>query len=69
MNIELCPNRLFAVCQTTYRTMCGCEPLVTVGLYDRYDGTREETNMVIINVRLLSGFKLDETSLQAVSDT
>ncbi|XP_067221217.1 alpha-2-macroglobulin-like protein 1 [Chanodichthys erythropterus] len=34
----------------------------------QYDGTREETNMVIINVRLLSGFKLDETSLQALKE-
>lgn len=60
-----------AVCQTTCRTMCGCEPCLWLleRLYDRYDGTREETNMVIINIRLLSGFKLDETSLKAVSDT
>ncbi|KAK7171657.1 hypothetical protein R3I93_004075 [Phoxinus phoxinus] len=34
----------------------------------RYDGTRAETNMVIINIRLLSGFKLDETSLQALRE-
>ncbi|XP_039526840.1 alpha-2-macroglobulin-like protein 1 isoform X1 [Pimephales promelas] len=34
----------------------------------RYDGTREETNMVIINIRLLSGFKLDETSLLALKE-
>ncbi|XP_051719987.1 alpha-2-macroglobulin-like protein 1 [Ctenopharyngodon idella] len=34
----------------------------------QYNGTREETNMVIINVRLLSGFKLDETSLQALKE-
>uniref|UniRef100_A0A8C1MBU9 Uncharacterized protein n=1 Tax=Cyprinus carpio TaxID=7962 RepID=A0A8C1MBU9_CYPCA len=35
----------------------------------RYNGTRMETNMVIINVRFLSGFKPDETSLQAVNPT
>ncbi|KTF75974.1 hypothetical protein cypCar_00045863 [Cyprinus carpio] len=29
---------------------------------------REETNMVIINVRLLSGFKPDDTSLQALRE-
>lgn len=34
----------------------------------RYDGTREETNMVIINIRLLSGFKLEETSLLALKE-
>lgn len=64
-------NLDFAVCQTTCRTMCVCEPCLWLleRLYDRYDGTREETNMVIINIRLLSGFKLEETSLLAVSDT
>ncbi|XP_048015827.1 alpha-2-macroglobulin-like protein 1 [Megalobrama amblycephala] len=34
----------------------------------QYNGPREETNMVIINIRLLSGFKLDETSLQALKE-
>lgn len=34
----------------------------------RYNGTRMETNMVIINVRFLSGFKPDETSLQALRE-
>ncbi|XP_073673455.1 alpha-2-macroglobulin-like protein 1 [Garra rufa] len=34
----------------------------------RYSGTRVETNMVIINVKLLSGFKPDETSLQALRE-
>ncbi|XP_067307945.1 alpha-2-macroglobulin-like protein 1 [Pseudorasbora parva] len=32
----------------------------------RYNGTRAETNMVLINIKLLSGFKPDETSLQAL---
>ncbi|XP_026081962.1 alpha-2-macroglobulin-like protein 1 [Carassius auratus] len=34
----------------------------------RYNGTRMETNMVIINVRFLSGFKPDETSLKALRE-
>uniref|UniRef100_A0AAZ3RAU8 Uncharacterized protein n=1 Tax=Oncorhynchus tshawytscha TaxID=74940 RepID=A0AAZ3RAU8_ONCTS len=34
---------------------------------DRYNGRREETNMVIINVKLLSGFVLDKSSLRPVS--
>lgn len=33
----------------------------------RYKGRREETNMVIINVKLLSGYSLQLSSLQAVS--
>ncbi|KAI7792335.1 alpha-2-macroglobulin-like protein 1 [Triplophysa rosa] len=32
----------------------------------RYNGPREETNMVIIDVKLLSGFVLDSSSLQAL---
>ncbi|XP_061073145.1 alpha-2-macroglobulin isoform X2 [Conger conger] len=36
--------------------------LVTVDV--RYDGRREETNMVIINIKILSGFVLDKSSLR-----
>ncbi|KAF4104021.1 hypothetical protein G5714_015008 [Onychostoma macrolepis] len=43
-------------------------PAFTVTTTVRYNGTRAETNMVIINVRLLSGFKPDETSLQALRE-
>ncbi|KAI7800412.1 putative alpha-2-macroglobulin-like protein 1, partial [Triplophysa rosa] len=39
---------------------------VTLALNIRYNGPREETNMVIINVKLLSGFVLDYLSLQAL---
>ncbi|KAL6470959.1 hypothetical protein MHYP_G00196090 [Metynnis hypsauchen] len=35
----------------------------------RYSGPRDETNMAVINVKLLSGFKLDEESLRPMSDT
>ncbi|XP_073673368.1 alpha-2-macroglobulin-like protein 1 [Garra rufa] len=41
-------------------------PAFTLTTTVRYNGTRAETNMVIIDVRLLSGFKPDETSLQAL---
>uniref|UniRef100_A0A8C2AY23 Uncharacterized protein n=1 Tax=Cyprinus carpio TaxID=7962 RepID=A0A8C2AY23_CYPCA len=44
-------------------------PAFTLTTTARYNGMREETNMVIINVRLLSGFKPDDTSLQAVNPT
>lgn len=33
----------------------------------RYQGRREETNMVIINIKLLSGYVLDQNSLKQVS--
>lgn len=32
----------------------------------RYQGRRDETNMVIVNVKLLSGYALDRTSLDLV---
>uniref|UniRef100_A0A9J8AIU7 Alpha-2-macroglobulin-like protein 1 n=1 Tax=Cyprinus carpio carpio TaxID=630221 RepID=A0A9J8AIU7_CYPCA len=43
-------------------------PAFTLITTVRYNGMREETNMVIINVRLLSGFKPDDTSLQALRE-
>ncbi|KAI2656158.1 Alpha-2-macroglobulin-like protein 1 [Labeo rohita] len=43
-------------------------PAFTLTTTARYSGTRAETNMVIINVRLLSGYKPDETSLQALRE-
>ncbi|KAG7484016.1 hypothetical protein MATL_G00044700 [Megalops atlanticus] len=38
-------------------------PSLVVSVDVRYNGRREETNMVIISVRLLSGFLLDKSSL------
>ncbi|RXN27647.1 alpha-2-macroglobulin 1 [Labeo rohita] len=51
-------------------TVCNntVNPAFTLNTTVRYDGTRAETNMVIINVRLLSGYKPDETSLQALRE-
>ncbi|XP_052418460.1 alpha-2-macroglobulin-like protein 1 [Carassius gibelio] len=43
-------------------------PAFTLTTTVRYSGTREETNMVIVNIRLLSGFKPDETSLQTLRE-
>ncbi|XP_026137257.1 murinoglobulin-2-like [Carassius auratus] len=50
------------VCSNTKNTAFTLTTIV------RYNGTRAETNMVIINIRLLSGFKPDETSLQALRE-
>ena len=36
-------------------------------MFLRYQGTREETNMVIINLKLLSGYGLQQSSLDVVS--
>lgn len=33
----------------------------------RYQGRREETNMVLVNIKLLSGYVLDKSSLTLVS--
>nr|XP_040025850.1 alpha-2-macroglobulin [Gasterosteus aculeatus aculeatus] len=39
-------------------------PQLVLFVHVRYQGRREETNMVIINVKLLSGFILDQSSLE-----
>ncbi|XP_029536717.2 alpha-2-macroglobulin-like isoform X2 [Oncorhynchus nerka] len=41
----------------------GTKKSLIVSVAVRYNGRREETNMVIINVKLLSGFVLDKSSL------
>ncbi|KAG7278038.1 hypothetical protein CRUP_010972 [Coryphaenoides rupestris] len=48
-----------AVCNTT-------TPKLTIRVDVRYKGRREETNMVIINVKLLSGYSLQQSSLHAL---
>uniref|UniRef100_A0A8C7KAA9 Alpha-2-macroglobulin-like protein 1 n=1 Tax=Oncorhynchus kisutch TaxID=8019 RepID=A0A8C7KAA9_ONCKI len=45
----------------------GTKKSLIVSVDVRYNGRREETNMVIINVKLLSGFVLDKSSLRPVS--
>ncbi|XP_051535073.1 alpha-2-macroglobulin [Myxocyprinus asiaticus] len=50
-------TNVFGVCNNTKNAA------LTLNITVRYNGKRDETNMVIINVKLLSGFKLDETSL------
>uniref|UniRef100_A0A8C7U8H5 Alpha-2-macroglobulin-like protein 1 n=1 Tax=Oncorhynchus mykiss TaxID=8022 RepID=A0A8C7U8H5_ONCMY len=47
----------------------GTQKSLIVSVAVRYNGRREETNMVIINVKLLSGFVLDKSSLGARSFT
>ncbi|XP_058246392.1 alpha-2-macroglobulin-like protein 1 [Hemibagrus wyckioides] len=42
-------------------------PSLDVIVSVRYNGQRLETNMVIINIKLLSGFRVDETSVKLVN--
>uniref|UniRef100_A0A3P8Z7R4 Alpha-2-macroglobulin domain-containing protein n=1 Tax=Esox lucius TaxID=8010 RepID=A0A3P8Z7R4_ESOLU len=53
-------TRTLGLCNRTKKT-------VSVLVDVRYNGRREETNMVIINLKLLSGFILDKSSLGPVS--
>ncbi|KAJ8280611.1 hypothetical protein GJAV_G00056880 [Gymnothorax javanicus] len=53
--------RAVGACNVTEKTL-----LVTTHV--RYDGIRDETNMVIINIKILSGFHLDKASLQLLKD-
>uniref|UniRef100_A0A3B5LAP7 A2ML1 protein n=1 Tax=Xiphophorus couchianus TaxID=32473 RepID=A0A3B5LAP7_9TELE len=39
-------------------------PQLHLAVHVRYQGRRDETNMVIINIKLLSGYVLDQSSLQ-----
>ncbi|KAK2881192.1 hypothetical protein Q8A67_018460 [Cirrhinus molitorella] len=54
----------------TFNDVCseGKKPYFTLTINVWYIGTRAETNMVIVNFRLLSGYTLDETSLQALRE-
>lgn len=42
-------------------------PQLILFLGVRYQGRREETNMVIVNVKLLSAYVLEQSSLRPVS--
>ncbi|XP_071214469.1 alpha-2-macroglobulin-like isoform X1 [Salvelinus alpinus] len=46
----------------------GTKKSLIVSVDVRYNGRREETNMVIINVKLLSGFVLDKSSLRPLKN-
>nr|XP_029528600.1 alpha-2-macroglobulin-P-like isoform X3 [Oncorhynchus nerka] len=46
----------------------GTKKSMSVSVDVRYNGRREETNMVIINVKLLSGFVLDKSSLRPLKN-
>ncbi|KAI4891386.1 hypothetical protein NFI96_008667, partial [Prochilodus magdalenae] len=54
------------------KTVGNCDtpmPSVNLSVSVSYNGKRMETNMVILDIKLLSGFRLDEESLSLSSDT
>lgn len=59
----------FSAFNITTSTMAKCNisrPQIILFVHVRYQGRREETNMVIINIKLLSGYVLDKSSLMTL---
>ncbi|XP_041733755.1 alpha-2-macroglobulin-like isoform X2 [Coregonus clupeaformis] len=67
MHYNIPPPPDFSAFNISTQTLGKCDGTkksLTVSVNVRYNGRREETNMVIINVKLLSGFVLDKSSLK-----
>ncbi|XP_056468213.1 alpha-2-macroglobulin-like protein 1 isoform X2 [Gadus chalcogrammus] len=54
----------FHIVATTTAVCNSTRPTLTIRVDLRYQGRREETNMVIINLKLLSGYGLQQSTLQ-----
>ncbi|KAK7883167.1 hypothetical protein WMY93_029341 [Mugilogobius chulae] len=66
MHYNIPPPPDFSSFNLTTSTMSKCNvsrPQLILFVNVRYQGRREETNMVIINIKLLSGYVLDKSSL------
>ncbi|XP_054650365.1 alpha-2-macroglobulin isoform X2 [Dunckerocampus dactyliophorus] len=66
MHYNVPPPPDFSAFNVSTSTMSKCntsKPHIILFVHARYQGRREETNMVIINIKLLSGYILDESSL------
>ncbi|XP_055751959.1 alpha-2-macroglobulin-like isoform X2 [Salvelinus fontinalis] len=66
MHYNIPPPPDFSAFNISTQTLGKCDGTkksLIVSVAVRYNGRREETNMVIINVKLLSGFVLDKSSL------
>uniref|UniRef100_A0A8C4H941 Alpha-2-macroglobulin n=1 Tax=Dicentrarchus labrax TaxID=13489 RepID=A0A8C4H941_DICLA len=61
------PQHDFVVRTLCYGICCVVYVIHVYMFVCRYQGRREETNMVIINIKLLSGYILDKSSLKLVS--
>lgn len=60
------PPADFSAFNVSANTMAKCNisrPQLILFVHVRYQGRREETNMVIVNIKLLSGYVLDKSSL------
>ncbi|KAL3057749.1 hypothetical protein OYC64_008077 [Pagothenia borchgrevinki] len=67
MHYNIPPPPDFSAFNITTNTMTKCNinrPQLILFVHVRYQGRREETNMVIINIKLLSGYILDKSSLE-----
>uniref|UniRef100_A0AAZ3R0U7 Alpha-2-macroglobulin-like protein 1 n=1 Tax=Oncorhynchus tshawytscha TaxID=74940 RepID=A0AAZ3R0U7_ONCTS len=70
MHYNIPPPPDFSAFNISTQTLGKCDGTkksLIVSVAVRYNGRRKETNMVIINVKLLSGFVLDKSSLGPVS--
>ncbi|XP_042342251.1 alpha-2-macroglobulin-like protein 1 isoform X2 [Plectropomus leopardus] len=66
MHYNIPPPPDFSAFNISTNTMAKCNisrPQLILFVHVRYQGRREETNMVIINIKLLSGYILDKSSL------
>ncbi|KAF7657412.1 hypothetical protein LDENG_00027780 [Lucifuga dentata] len=66
MSYNVPPPPDFTAFNISTNTMTKCnatKPQLILSVNVRYQGQREETNMVIINIKLLSGYVLDKSSL------
>ncbi|KAL6104971.1 a2ml1 [Pungitius sinensis] len=67
MHYNIPPPPDFSSFNVSTSVMPNCNisrPQLVLYVHFRYQGKREETNMVIINIKLLSGFILDQSSLK-----
>ncbi|KAI4886734.1 hypothetical protein NFI96_022087, partial [Prochilodus magdalenae] len=62
-------NSSFSISAKTVGNCNAPMPSVNLSVSVSYNGKRMETNMVILDIKLLSGFRLDEESLSLSSDT
>ncbi|XP_039985815.1 alpha-2-macroglobulin-like protein 1 isoform X2 [Xiphias gladius] len=67
MHYNIPPPPDFSAFNLTSNIMAKCKisrPQLILFVHVRYQGRREETNMVIVNIKLLSGYILDKSSLK-----
>ncbi|KAM4566570.1 alpha-2-macroglobulin-like isoform 2-T2 [Odontesthes bonariensis] len=71
MHFNIPPPADFSSFNISTSTMAKCSssrPQLILFVHVRYQGRREETNMVIINIKLLSGHVLDQSSLKPLQN-